>query len=260
MEPIIFQKAGRIMVVPYNSDGTLDIANKAIIVSDAVQEVQPSISKKIQDIPDGNSDWPAAKVETGKEGKVTITTGVFPPDLFASVIGQTVAAVTNKPMWAVGVDYTISASNAITLAQTPAAGNVPIVTGIDGTKYTKVASAPTAGQFSITGATLTFNAADANKPVKVTYQYSAATGNNFGLPETGSNPALYVVIDGEATNKDGNNVQDCNIIIDKCMVEGDINFPQFKREPGTFQITLNVIKPRGGQKAIDVSFSPNVAV
>jgi hypothetical protein len=261
MEPIIFVKAGKIMVTPFNSDGTLDIANKSVGMSSVVESVKPTIAPKTQDLPDGNSDWAAGTVSVGVDGKLQVTFTTYSPELHAALIGQTVASTTNQTMWALGVDYTIdAAAGTITLAQTPAAGTVPIVKGIDGTTYTKVASGPTTGQFSITGAVLTFATGDKGKPVKVSYQRTAATGNEFGLPVTSTLPALNVVIDGQAQNVDGTSVSDVNILIDKAVVDGNIDLPEMKRAPGSWTVTFKVIKPRGGFKPVDVLFAADVAV
>jgi hypothetical protein len=259
MEPIIFAKAGKVLITPFNSDGTLDMAGKGVGADSIVESVHPTIAPKFQDIPDGNSDWPAATVTTGVDGKIQVTFSTYHADLHATLIGQPMASLTNKPVWALGVDYTIDATaGTVTLLATPVGD--PIVRGLTGTAYTKVASGPTATQYSITGSVLTFAVSEKGKPVKVSYQRTAATATEFGLPESSTFPMVNIVIDGEARNLAGTSVQDCNILVDRAMLDGSVDFPDMKRAPGNWVITLKVVKPRGGFLPLDVIFAPNAAV
>lgn len=68
-------------------------------------------------------------------------------------------------------------AGAATLSQTPAGTTIPSIYFLTGSRdngaaLTKVASAPAAGQFAITGTALTFNATDNGKQVAVWYQYT----------------------------------------------------------------------------------------
>lgn len=60
-------------------------------------------------------------------------------------------------------------------------GVIRVSTGLP---MTKVASGPTTGQYSVSGAVYTFAAADSNPPVLITYAYTVASGQNIVLANT----------------------------------------------------------------------------
>lgn len=53
-----------------------------------------------------------------------------------------------------------------------------VVNTTTGVQFTRVASAPAAGQYSLSGATYTFAAADQGKAIAVSYEYSASSGGS----------------------------------------------------------------------------------
>jgi hypothetical protein len=83
--------------------------------------------------------------------------------------------------------WTVSGASSITLSNPPVAGTTPTVYYLkdqrdNGTALTKVASAPTAGQYSITGSTITVNSADNGKQLVVWYQYATpSTTTKFSM-------------------------------------------------------------------------------
>jgi hypothetical protein len=56
-----------------------------------------------------------------------------------------------------------------------------VTNALTGVPFTRVASAPTAGQYSLAGAVYTFAAADASKAVLISHEYSIATDANSRL-------------------------------------------------------------------------------
>ena len=60
----------------------------------------------------------------------------------------------------------------------------------DGTVFTRVASAPSAGQYSVSAGVYTFAAADANKNVKISYLYTdASNGEKMTITNTDQGPS-----------------------------------------------------------------------
>ena len=81
------------------------------------------------------------------------------------------------------------------------------------------------------------------------------TAKNFGLPKTGTRPAMELIISGEATGEDESTIYDSNIIVDRCKPTGNINPPEMGKEPKNVSITFKVLKPRGNNKAVDFVYA-----
>lgn len=258
MQPIFFSKAGKLMLTKYVNGVPVRSAENSFFRNGAVQSITPSINIKTTELPDGNSDWPAAEVDTGKEGTVTINLSNMPVELYAFLMGTTVDSLSSAPMPVVDEELTIPSTSpyTVTLSHAPDTTRPIILVDRNASAWTKVSSAPSQGQFMVSGTTATFNSADAGKPVFITYDYTALTAKSFGLPSSGSRFAMECVISGEATGEDESTFYDVAIIIDKCKATGNINPPELGREPKPQSITLKVLKPRGNNKAVDFRFAP----
>lgn len=258
MQPIYFQKAGKLMLTKYVNGVPVRSAANSFFRNGAVQSITPSVSVKTTELPDGNSDWPAAEVDTGKEGAMTVNLSFMPIDLYAFLMGTTVDSLTSTPMPVVDEELTIPSTSPYTVTLSHAPDTTRPVMLVDGnaSAWALVSSAPAQGQFMVSATTATFNSVDAGKPVFITYDYTALTAKSFGLPKSGSRFAMECVISGEATGEDESTLYDSAIIIDKCKATGNINPPELGREPKPQSITLKVLKPRGGNKAVDFRFAP----
>lgn len=261
MQPIYFQKAGKVRFTKYvNGVPTVSSAN-TYFRNGAVQSITQSITVKTTELPDGNSDWPAAEVDTGREGTITINLSMMPVGLYAFLLGVTVEDLSNTPMPETDEELAIPATSpfAVTLAHTPNTLRPIVLVGQDTSAWTQTASAsavPTLRQYTISAAAAVFNSADAGKSVFITYDWTALTARSFGLPKSGSRFAMQCEISGEATGEDESTLYDTAIIIDKCKASGNINPPELGREPKPQSVTLKVLKPRGNNKAVDFKFAP----
>lgn len=260
MKPIIFAKAGKLAIFKYASDGSLSLVagNLASKAAGAVQAIRPSINIQTSELADGNSDWPVGVYDTGKSGQVEITFSEFQPDVYAALIGSAaLATAANKDLWEIEEEGAIPTNGTyeVTLAETPKTGGTIIVVNNEGSPFTKVASSPAVGEYSVTGNKLTFNSLDAGKEVFVTYEWTATSADSMALPRSGSRPILHAIISGEATDDDQVTTYRTNIIIDKCKATGDLNPPPRQREVQPWTATLQVLKPRAGKNAVDFVFA-----
>lgn len=258
MQPIYFQKAGKLMLTKYVNGVPVRSAENSYFRNGAVQSIVPSITVNTTELPDGNSDWPAADVDTGKSGTITVNLSYMPIELYAFLMGTTVEDLTSTPMPVIDQELTIPSVSPfeVNLGHAPDTTRPIILVGQDASAWTKVASSPAQGQYAISASTAIFNSVDAGKPVFITYDYTALTAKSFGLPKSGSRFAMECVISGEATGEDESTLYDAAIIIDKCKATGNINPPELGREPKPQSITLKVLKPRGNNKAVDFRFAP----
>ena len=258
MKPIIFSNSGKLTLVQYAADGSLTIdstkTNKAV---GTFQSITPSINVKTTELPDGNSDWPMGEYDTGRSGQVQVEMSSFQPSLAAVLLGTTATDSTSEDFWAVEEEKSVPASGTyvVILDHAVKAATVPIIADNSGSPFASTASGPAAGQFTVSGASITFNSVDAGKEVVATYMWTGTQATTFGLAGSGSRPQLYAIMSGLATDEDEINTYDVNLIIDKCKATGDLNPPKMQREPQPWSLTLKVLKPRAGNKAVNFKFN-----
>lgn len=260
MQPIYFSKAGKIMLTKYVNGALVRSAANSYSRNGAVQSIVPNINVKTTPLPDGNSDWDAAEPDTGKEGSVVVNLSFMPPELYAWLMGTTVSELSNTTMWANDEEIKIPdvSPYTVTLAHTPALGtNILVDANASAWAITaNVSAIPTQSQYTISAAAAVFNSADAGKSVFITYDWTALTASNFGLPKAGSRSVMECIISGEATGEDESTIYDINLVVDRCKSTGNINPPELGREPKPQSITLKVLKPRGSNNAVDFKFAP----
>ncbi len=253
MRNIIYPKAGKIILVKYNPDGTLNF-NPSNIVANVgeVQSIAASSTFNTSELADGNSLFPVGVYDTGIGGQITVTMATFQPALYAALVGGTFEEGVADTLWTTDEGFTIPSESpyTVTLTHTPKTGGTLIVLDNASSPFTQVGSSPAVGQFSLTSNTLTFNSADAGKEIFVTYEWSATQVSKLSLPVSGMRPALHAIISTEASTPDKTGVVDVNIIIDKCMATGDINQPTQQREPQNWSFNLRVLKPRAGLRPV----------
>lgn len=260
MQPIYFSKAGKFKLTRFASGGGLSTDPKdTYFRNGAIQSIQPSINITTASLPDGNSDWPAAEPDTGKEGSVVANLSFMPIELYAFLMGTIVEDLVNTSMPA--IDEEISVPDALpfaaTLQHAPDLTKTIILVDQDASAWARTANAsavPTQRQYTISAAAAIFNSADAGKSVFITYDWTALAAKSFGLPKSGSRQALHLEISDEAVGEDDSTIYDAALIIDRCKSTGNINPPELGRNPQPQGITLKVLKPRGTSKAVDYKF------
>ena len=75
--------------------------------------------------------------------------------------------------------YTVTLTNSATFVQ-----ELEVIYALTDTPFTKVASGPTQGQYSISAGVLTFAAADAGKAILTSYKYTSTGGYKLSLVNT----------------------------------------------------------------------------
>lgn len=254
MRSVIYPKAGKIALVKYNSDGTLSITDntKWVGANGVVQSIKTTVDIKSSELPDGNSDFPMGVYDTGKDGTIEVTMSSFQPALYAALLGQTVTKETTQNMWSAEEKYTIpsSAPYTVTLENSVVAGGTIVVLDNTGSPFASVSSDPAASQYTVSGATLTFNAADAAKEVFCTYELATMTSEKTVLPASGVRPVLHCIITTKAANEDETSEFLANIIVDKAKSFGAMSPPPQQREPAAWTFSLKVLKPRAGYNPV----------
>jgi len=139
-----------------------------------------------------------------------------------------------------------------TLSQTPLAGTNPSVYFLNGTRdngtaLTKTASAPTAGQYSISGTTLTFNTADNNKQVVVWYQHATpSTVTKFSVKATKFAKAMRLIGVGIARDQVTEADVATNITFYKARPQGNFEITMSSADATTLSITFDLFAEKVG--------------
>lgn len=176
--------SGKLIAVPQKlADGTA-IANPTPVILGTMQDVSLDLSVEMKALY-GSKRYPIAvgqgKGKTELKAKYAEINGGILGDLF---FGK--AATTGIKAAKFDEATTIPATPGpytVTIAP-PSSGTFVADLGVvdsTGTQYTRVASAPATGQYSVNTGTgvYTFAAADQGKAIKISYEYSAAAGGQI---------------------------------------------------------------------------------
>ena len=227
MQPIYFNKAGKFMLNRHVGGVPTKSATTSYFRNGVVQSIQPNITINGSPITDGNSLWAAANPDTSIEGTVAVQLGYMPPELYSFIMGDTSQELTKEPFPAVDEEYVIPATPdsvtskyTVKLDHTPLTDGHFILVGTDGKPWKEAETTPVAGEYALDGDKLEFAAADAGKPIYVSYEYEADKVTNFGLPKTPVRSNYELVIVGEATGED-DTLYDVALTVDRSRVSGD---------------------------------------
>ncbi|GEM_PF-1422118 len=255
IQPIRFQKAGKIMLVGYKC-GKPDRSDPSNVIArnGVVQQITPNITINGSNISDGNSLWAAANQDTSIEGSVAVQFAFLPIELYAFIMGDSTEELQSQAFPIIDEEYVIPEVSPYTvkLGQTPIADSI-ILTDIDGDVWTKESS-PAKGKYSISGETLSFASADAGTAIFINFDYQTDVVK-FGLPKEPKRKACQLIISGEAAGED-EKLFNTALIVDKAKVTGAINPPPQGGEPQPVTVTFNVLKPRGQRRAVEYMATP----
>jgi fructose-specific component phosphotransferase system IIB-like protein len=140
----------------------------------------------------------------------------------------------------------IISGGSATLAQTPVTDTQVIfeMTGLrdNGTEFTKVASAPAAGQYSISGAVLTCNAADNGKKIAVWYQYTtAATAKKIAIKANKFPATVKIVGEGLFRDQETDTDKVCAITVHKAKAQPNFTLTTSASDATTLDITFDML-------------------
>ncbi|WP_182180529.1 hypothetical protein [Methylobacterium radiotolerans] len=190
-----------------------DIANATPVNFGLVQEVTMDETATIKELY-GQQQHPLAiargTIKTTGKAKVARISGLAMASLFYGVTpvpGQVMTAFGESGTIPAGAPYTVSVANAAT-----AADDLGVLNALTGLPFTKVASAPAAGQYSVAGGVYTFAAADQGKLLLLNYTYAlTGSGQHFTVTNQllGTTPTFaaqfYTTFQGNAVNVRFNN-------------------------------------------------------
>ena len=185
-----------------------DIANATPVNFGLVQEVQIDLQFTAKELY-GQYQFPVAIARgqgkaTGKAKMAQISGLAFNNLFFGGTLasGQLATSFGEAGTVPGSPAYTITVANSANWQE-----DYGVVYAATGLPLSKVASAPSGGQYSVAAGVYTFNAADASKPVLISYTYTiAGTGQllTFANPLMGTTPTfqaqLYTSFQGKPCN------------------------------------------------------------
>jgi len=240
---LLYKKAGHLELIEYAAgvDSTRHLFNGV------VESLTPDIELINASMPNGNSNFDDI-FSNGMKAKVAVKLSSFQPTLYAALTAGTVTAGTNTVRKIDEKTIPASSPYTVVLAKTPS--GTPVVHNGDDSPYVS-ASAPAAGQFSYTGASVTFNSADASKEVLIAYD-SSLTSGKMALADNANGKKFRLIVAGEAVlYKAEETAKFDAITFDVVKPSGTIAWPERAKTPKGWGFTMEVQKPRAGYSAVD---------
>ncbi len=160
-----------------------DVANSTPVPLGVMQDISIQFTGDMKPLY-GNQQWPVAfargKLKLEAKAKLARINGRLFNDLFfgsTMTTGQILTALGELATVPSAVAYTVTAANGATFAL-----DLGVYYAATGMPFTKVAAAPTIGQYSVSAAGVyTFAAADASAAVALAYTYTATSGQTITL-------------------------------------------------------------------------------
>ena len=219
-----------------------------------LQKVSFNVSVNQQGVHGGNSGYPIYMLDGDKDSKISLEGVSLSLSLLQLLTGGTfTSGSTTVPSTET---ITIAATN--TLVQTPVALSDAVYFKTDLTPLTRVASAPTAGQYSIATNVLTFNAADVGKEAIVVYDYTAAGGEVIAILNN-SKSTPFKLIAHATVKQDDISTTDVpiRIVAYKCQLVGSFNLDFQRKQASTQTAELTLLDAgRTDRHVLDVIAVP----
>lgn len=200
--------SGKLIAVPTNMADGSAIANPTPVVLGIMQEVTLDLSVDIKKLY-GSGMYPVAVAQ----GKANIDIKAKYADISAGVLGSLFFGQTaTAGIKDVVLDFatTIPAASPYTVTVAPPAtgtfvADLGVYDAVSGVQFTRVASAPAAGQYSVAAGVYTFAAADTGKAIILNYEYSATSTSsqiyNINNRQMGYTPSFSILLKGEYDGK-----------------------------------------------------------
>ena len=243
MAELLYKKAGHLELIEYAAgvDSTRHLFNGV------VESLTPDIELLNTSLPNGNSNFDDT-FSNGMKAKVAVKLSSFQPTLYAALTAGTVTSGTNVIR---KIDEkTIPASSPFTVVLPKTPSGTPVIHNGDDSPYVS-ASAPASGQFSYTGASVTFNSADAGKEVLVAYDVSG-TNNKMSLADNANGKKFRLIVAGEAVLYKAEETSKIDAItFDVVKPSGTIAWPERSKTPKGWSFAMEIQRPRAGYNAVD---------
>lgn len=243
--------AGRVVFTKFDPD-TGAVSTKPEdkrICTEACDGITRSKTLNTYEIPDGNSNYPAGIYDTGMAYTIGINFTTLNSATLAFLQGTAVTKAAGNIKEVASIVVPMESPYEVDLLGTVVGD--PTVLDAEGVALTKTATTgtPDATEFEVVAGTpdkITFNAAEAGKPLMIEYVFSAAEVESYDIDENGTHPAVQVEIIHETMSVDKTKKYKNNSIINKMTLSGNID-ENLARQHAPTTLTFNAIKPLGSK-------------
>lgn len=173
--------------------------NKPILFADYAEVSSNENSAERTDMRAGQGNYKITSWDHSKDSKLNVTLPQVDLKMLALLAGEDLAVAAQNTFKR---EVLTVAAGKVTLQETPLDTNLIFVNQLSGIRdlgqeYTKVASAPTATQFTSTAKDITFAASENGKTVVVFYQYAtASTAQTVSIKANKFPKAVKITMDG----------------------------------------------------------------
>lgn len=232
-----------------------NISTNALLGSfNKLQRVSFNVSVNQQAVHGGNSGYPIYMLDGDKDSKITLEGVTLSLGLLQLLSGGTFTSGSTT----VPNTETITIAATVTLAQTPVALSDAVYYKADLTPLTRVALTPTAGQYSISGSTLTFEATDVGKEAIVVYDYTATAGETIAILNSSKSTPFKLIAHATVKQDDASTTDvPIRIVAYKCQLVGSFNLDFQRKQASTQTAELTLLDAgRTDRHVLDVIAVP----
>lgn len=243
--------------------GLYDATSGAALASfTKMESIMLDIDSKMTEVYAGTSAYPEVNIMADRKPKITIKGPEFSLGAAYRLLGasSTQGSATAVIMPAIE-DAIVGSDGTVILAHTWSTtdATVSVIGIIDDASFAKVASAPTAGQYTIatvsTVTTVTFNTSDAGKTVRIFYNWESATGGSIDVA-TSAIPGVYTFKMagkvGQNVNDPAKTAYDVAIVIKSMQLIGNMQFSFERQKASSNSLDISILDPGPGFKPISI--------
>lgn len=219
-------------------------SNQQSVIFGALQDVTLEISGKTDTLR-GQSQFPLAVARSEMDITAKAKIGYIAGPIYTSLYFSGATPTSGTTSLAYGEAHPIPASTPFTVAVTNSATwttDYGVVYTATGVPLTPVASAPTAGQYSVAAGVYTFAAADTGLAVQISYAYTqTAVGSTIVVPNSlqGVQPVFSVILQ-RSYNGTGE-----RFLLSNC-IAGKLSLPTQMAKFAISEIDFSAFSPNGG--------------
>jgi hypothetical protein len=217
--------------------------NKPFLYADYAQISTNDVSATTDNLVGGQGNYTLDVHSHTKKSDMKITLPVIDLKFLAMMAGDDLAANVSN---AFNREVLTVANGKVTLAQTPIDGTLFVneLQGIRdiGEEYSKVESAPTGQEYSITGKDLTFDSTENGKKVVVFYQYAAPTGaQTVSITANKFPKAFTIYADGIWNDMETQTNKAVKIIVYKAIPQSNFSITMDSTKYSDLQLTFDLM-------------------
>lgn len=223
---------------------TRNMSGNLKFTSSRINKVTLSMNGPYDKLYAGDSAYPFHLTPKDRDDKITLESPQFSTELFE--LGQGATTASGSATLDEFEQFVIPAGASYTLAKgaTLVASSDELYDAATMTKFTRVASAPTAGQYAIgASGVITFNAADAGKKMIAVYKWTTTTSSSaYILPATRTVPFKLVHRANLQDDDTGASVP-VQLTVYKCQALGAFTIDQSRKQASAISVELAVLDP-----------------